>query len=251
MPRKKFIAGNWKMHTTSESARALATAIVAGVTDTRVRVAVAPPFPYLALVAEVLAGSPVSLAAQNTHPANEGAFTGEVSPLMLRDVGCTHVIIGHSERRHGLGESDEFLNRKLHAALAAGLQPIFCVGETLDEREGGTTERVIRRQLDAGLQGFDPARTDDLTIAYEPVWAIGTGRNATPQQAQDAHSCLRRRYGELFGNEPASRVAVLYGGSATPQNAPEIAAQPDVDGALVGGASLKPDLFLSIVELVR
>ncbi len=251
MPRTKFIAGNWKMFTTAQSGRELATAIARGVEDDRVRVAVCPPFPYLAQVGEVLRGSRVALGAQNLYPAKEGAFTGEVSPAMLVDVGCRYVIVGHSERRHILGESDDFINRKVHAALDAGLSVILCVGETEPEREANQTEAVLERQLTSGLKGVPADRIDRVVIAYEPVWAIGTGKNATPQQAQDAHAFLRRRFGQLYDAAAAERLTIQYGGSAKPDNVASLLAQPDVDGGLVGGASLKADLFLAIIRLAR
>jgi triosephosphate isomerase len=248
--RTKFIAGNWKMFTTQASARQLAAAVAGGVgNDERVRVAVCPPFPYLLPVAEVLRGSRVALGAQNVYPEKEGAFTGEVSPAMLLDCGCRYVIVGHSERRHILGETDAFINRKVRAALVAGLHVILCVGETLAEREANKTENVLETQLTGGLAGLAADALGSLVIAYEPVWAIGTGRNATPEQAQQAHAFLRRRIGEAFGEETAARLLIQYGGSAKPENVASLLGQPDVDGALVGGASLKADLFLAIVRL--
>jgi triosephosphate isomerase len=249
MPRTPFVCGNWKMFTSSASGRELASAVARGVTDDRVRVAVCPPFPYLTAIRDIVKSSRVGLGAQNLYPAKEGAFTGEVSPEMLIDVGCEVVIVGHSERRHGLGESDEFVKRKARAGLDAGLTVILCVGETLDERQGDRTEAVLDRQLTAGLKDVPASALDRLVIAYEPVWAIGTGHNATPQQAQDAHAFLRRRFGELTTAAAAERLVIQYGGSAKPENAASLLAQPDVDGALVGGASLKADLFLAIIGL--
>jgi triosephosphate isomerase len=251
MPRVPFVCGNWKMFTTAAGGRELAAAVAAGVTDGRVRVAVCPPFPYLASVQEALNGSRVGLGAQNLYPAKEGAFTGEVSPAMLVDVGCQFVIVGHSERRHVLGESDEFINRKVRAGLDAGLTVIFCVGETLAERQGERTEGVLDRQLSEGLKDIPPDAVDRLVIAYEPVWAIGTGHNASPKQAQDVHSFLRRRFGGLFSEAAAAGLIIQYGGSVKPENAAELMAKPDVDGALVGGASLKADSFLAIVAAAR
>jgi triosephosphate isomerase len=248
--RKKFIAGNWKMFTTRASAQDLAAAVVRGLgTEDRVDVAVCPPFPYLLPVAEVLRGSRVALGAQNLYPEKEGAFTGEVSPAMLLDCGCRYVILGHSERRHVLHEDDAFINRKVHAALGAGLQVILCVGETLAEREGGRTEKVLETQLAGGLAGVAGDGLARLVIAYEPVWAIGTGRNATPEQAEAAHAFIRRWVAGKFGEEAASRLPIQYGGSAKPENVASLLGQPDVDGALVGGASLKADLFLAIVRV--
>lgn len=250
--RQPFIAGNWKMFTNTASARELASVIARGVgAACPVRVAVCPPFPYLGTVAEALRGSAVALGAQNCYPEKEGAFTGEVSPAMLLDVGCRWVILGHSERRYVLGESDAFINRKIKAALATGLDVIFCVGETLQERENGQTEQVLQTQLTGGLEGLDPKALAHLVIAYEPVWAIGTGRNATPTQAQDTHAFLRSRIAASFGEETARSLLIQYGGSAKPENVESLLSQPDVDGALVGGASLKPDLFLAILRIAE
>jgi triosephosphate isomerase len=190
----------------------------------------------------------VGLGAQNVFPEKEGAFTGEVSPAMLRDVGCRYVIVGHSERRHKLGETDEFINRKVRAALAAGLQVILCVGETLEEREANRTEGVLNEQLTGGLAEVSAEALGGVVLAYEPVWAIGTGRNATPDQAEAAHAFLRRRVGELCGANAARGLLVQYGGSVKPDNVASLLRQPDVDGALVGGASLKADQFLAIVR---
>jgi triosephosphate isomerase len=247
--RKKFIAGNWKMYTTAATARDLAAAVARGVgAETRVTVAVCPPFPYLIPVAEALRGSNVGLGAQNVYFETEGAFTGEVSAQMLLDAGCRYVIVGHSERRHILHEDDALINRKAQAALAAGLVVILCVGETLAEREANRTEAVLQTQLNGGLAGLSADQMGQLVIAYEPVWAIGTGRNATPQQAQDAHSFIRWRVGNMFGEKAASALPIQYGGSVKPDNAAALLGQPDVDGALVGGASLKADSFLAIVR---
>jgi triosephosphate isomerase len=247
--RKKFVAGNWKMFTTAASARALAAAVVQNVGSANtVTVAVCPPFPYLAAVADVLRGSDVGLGGQNLYPEKEGAFTGEVSPTMLVDVGCQYVIIGHSERRHKLGETDALINRKVKAALAAGLTAILCVGETLAEREANHTEAVLDTQLTAGLAGITANDLGRMVIAYEPVWAIGTGRNATPAQAQAAHAFVRQRIGQLCGDGAAQALLIQYGGSVKPDNAVSLLSQPDVDGALVGGASLNADQFLAIVR---
>jgi triosephosphate isomerase len=249
--RPKFVAGNWKMHTSAAMARQLASAVVHGLgTEGRVRVALCPPFPYLALVGDVLRGSPVALGAQNLYPEQEGAFTGEVSPAMLLDVGCKYVILGHSERRRKpeLAESNAFINRKVHAALAAGLHVILCLGETLEERKAGQTEAVVEAQLVGSLLGLDPARMAGVVLAYEPVWAIGTGHSATHEQAQQAHAFLRRRIREMFGEETAAALLIQDGGSVKPDNAAGLLRQPDVDGALVGGASLNADQFLGIVR---
>jgi triosephosphate isomerase len=239
------------MHTSAATGRELAAAIARGVTTDTVRVAVCPPFSYLAQIREILRGSRIALGAQNLYPAKEGAFTGEVSPAMLVDVGCQLVILGHSERRHVLGETDEFINRKVHAALDAGLSVILCVGETLAERQADHTEAILDRHLTEGLKGVSADRLDRVVIAYEPVWAIGTGVNATPDQAQQAHAFLRRRFAQLYSDDAAQRLTIQYGGSAKPENVKELLGQPDVDGALVGGASLKPDLFLAIIRIAQ
>lgn len=247
--RKPFIAGNWKMYTTGDGAEKLAAAVVKGLgSDTRVTVAVCPPFTFLSRVAAVLKGSSVGLGGQNLYPEKEGAFTGEVSPVMLKDVGCRYVIVGHSERRHKLGENDAFINRKVHAGLAAGLEVILCVGETLEEREANRTETVLDTQISAGLTGLTAETLGRVVVAYEPVWAIGTGRNATPEQAQQVHAFLRRRVQEMYGEKAAQGLLIQYGGSVKPDNAATLLSQPDVDGALVGGASLQAESFLGIVK---
>jgi triosephosphate isomerase len=248
--RHKFVVGNWKMYTTTAEARNLARMIVEGVgNDERVSVVVCPPFPYLALVGEILKGSRVALGAQNLYPEKEGAFTGEVSPTMLLDLGCKYVILGHSERRHKLGESDTFINQKVRFALASGLDVILCVGETLDEREADQTEAVLDRQLINGLAGLSADTLTRLSIAYEPVWAIGNlGHHATPQQAQEAHAVIRRRFGQMFGEKSAQALAIQYGGSVKPDNAAALLRRHGVDGALIGGASLNADQFLTIVR---
>ena len=246
--RKKFIAGNWKMYTSGAGAKALAEGVARGVTDNAVTVAVCPPFPWLTTVADALKGTAIAVGGQNCHHATEGAYTGEVSPRMLLDAGCKYVIVGHSERRHGLGEPDRFLNLKVKAATSAGLNVIFCVGELLAEREAGQTEDVIWFQVAAGLNGLSPDQVSRLVIAYEPVWAIGTGKVATPAQAQDVHAFIRHRFAQHYGAAAAQALTILYGGSVKSDNAADILKQPDVDGALVGGASLKADSFLGIVR---
>lgn len=247
--RKKFVAGNWKMFTTSDTARQLAAAVVRGLgAEQRVAVAVCPPFPYLAAVSEVLKASRIALGAQNCFHEKEGAFTGEVSPAMLVDVGCRYVILGHSERRHKLGETDAFINRKVHAALAAGLEVILCLGETLEERQANQTEKILETQLNGSLAGLDAATLGRVVLAYEPVWAIGTGQNATPEQAQQAHAFIRGRIRQRFGEEAATALPIQYGGSVKPDNAASLFHQADVDGGLIGGASLNADHFLAIVR---
>ncbi|HVA07174.1 MAG TPA: triose-phosphate isomerase [Acidimicrobiales bacterium] len=250
---QKCIVGNWKMHTTAAGAARLSEAIVEGLSamrvEDRVAVTVCPPFPYLALVGKLLEGSRVALGAQNLYPEKEGAFTGEVSPAMLLDLGCTSVILGHSERRHTLGESDTFINRKVRVALAAGLDVILCVGETREQREADETEAVLDRQLTQGLAGIPVASVTHLSIAYEPVWAIGhPGHEATPQQARDAHALIRRRFSRIFDETAAHRLAIQYGGSVKPENAATLLNCDGVDGALIGGASLHADQFLDIVR---
>jgi triosephosphate isomerase (TIM) len=248
MPRKKFVAGNWKMYTTLAQAKELAAAVARGVTSDAVTVAVCPPFPWLLPVAEVLKGSRVDLGAQNVYFEKQGAFTGEVSPSMLREAGCKYVIVGHSERRHGLGEGDSAINHKAHTALEDGLHVILCVGETLAERERSLQERVFQRQVYAACAGLSDEQLARLVMAYEPVWAIGTGKVATPEQAQQAHHNIRLRMSQLYGEKIAGALPILYGGSVTADNAAGLMSQPDVDGALVGGASLKADSFLAIVK---
>jgi triosephosphate isomerase (TIM) len=250
---KKFIVGNWKMHTTIADAMHLATEIADGLgvmnIGDRVSVAVCPPFPYLALVGEILKGSRVALGAQNLYPARDGAFTGEVSPTMLLDLGCKYVILGHSERRRIFGESDAFVNQKVRVALTAGLDVILCVGETLDQRKSGQTEEVLDRQLTQGLVDVSSSVLNRMTIAYEPLWAIGNlGHHATPQQAQNVHALIRRRAGQIFGEKSARTLVIQYGGSVKPENAAALLGRPGVDGALIGGASLDADQFLAIVK---
>jgi triosephosphate isomerase len=247
--RQKFVAGNWKMYTTCATAKQLAAGVVKGMgEETRVRVAVCPPAPYLLPVGDVLRGSVVALGAQNSYAEKEGAFTGEVSPVMLADVGCKYVILGHSERRHKLGETDALVSRKVQAALAAGLQVILCVGETLAERQANRTEAVLDTQLDGSLAGVDAAGFAKAVLAYEPFWAIGTGQNATPEQAQQAHAFIRSRVAGKFGEAAAKAVVIQYGGSVKPDNAASLMHQPDVDGGLIGGASLNADQFLAIIR---
>ncbi len=249
--RQKFIVGNWKMHTTAFEAEQLAKGVIegAGGMPDHVSVIVCPPFPYLALIADMLKGSEVSLGAQNMYPQAEGAFTGEVSPTMLLDLGCRYVIVGHSERRHKLGESDAFINRKVACALAAGLDVILCVGETLEERKGRHTESVLDRQLSSGLAGVPGEALPHLSIAYEPVWAIGNDEHhATPRQAHDAHELIRRKLSQLCGETWAHKMTVQYGGSVEPGNAAAFLGQPGIDGVLIGGASLKADEFLAIAK---
>lgn len=244
--RRPLIAANWKMHKTLPEAAALAREVRLGLPPgLSAEVALAPPYTALAAVAQELAGAPIALAAQDTFWKREGAFTGAISPWMLKDLGCRYVIVGHSERRQHFGETNHTVNLKLKAAREAGLGLIFCVGETLDEREAGHTMARVREQLREGLAGLEALTGQELVIAYEPVWAIGTGKTATPQQAQEVHSFIR---GELAGLlKSAPDIRILYGGSVTPENAATLLAEADIDGALVGGASLKGPSFLKIV----
>lgn len=248
--RTLLIAGNWKLNpTTTEAAAALAESVKAGLgSASDVHVALCPPFVFLSQVDRALEGSPVGLGAQDMFWEPSGAFTGEISGGMLVDVGCTHVILGHSERRHGLGETNPDVNRKLKAALEAKLIPIVCIGETRDERLAERTESVLLEQLNGSLAGLSAAEMAGVVLAYEPVWAIGTGLTATPEQAQSAHAFLRGWLDQTFGAATAARVVVQYGGSVKPDNARELLACPDIDGALVGGASLKASDFLAIIR---
>ncbi len=251
--RTLLIAGNWKMNPGMRAeAAALAQAVKSGVGQvTGVRVVLCPPAVFLGEVDLVLAGSPIGMGAQNMHWEAGGAYTGELSATMLVDAGCTHVVLGHSERRHGMGETDAQVNCKLRAALAARLIPIVCLGETKDERLGDQTERVLLAQLAGSLAGVTSDEMAGTILAYEPVWAIGTGLTATPEQAQVAQHFIRRWLADQFGAATAARVVVQYGGSVKPDNAKELLACPDIDGALVGGASLKAIDFLAIFQAAR
>jgi triosephosphate isomerase len=246
--RTPILAANWKMHKTVAEAVGFARAFLPLVKDvTTAEIVVAPPFTALATVARELAGSNVKLAAQNVHPEKQGAFTGEVSPGMLAELGCAYAIVGHSERRALFGESSAFVAKKAAALLANGLLPIVCVGETLAEREAGRTFAVLEEQLDGSLAEIPAERAADVVLAYEPVWAIGTGRTATPAIAQEAHAMIRGWLGKRFGSA-AEQMRIQYGGSVKPDNTAELMAQRDIDGALVGGASLEPESFSLIVH---
>jgi triosephosphate isomerase len=225
--------------------------VAKGSHDVRADLAICPPFVYLCAVAAALKGSRVGLGAQNMYFEAKGAFTGEISAAMVKDTGCRYVILGHSERRHILGEKDEVIRTKVQAAFAAQIEPILCVGETLEERDGNRTLAVIERQVREGLTGTTAEQARRLTLAYEPVWAIGTGRNATPEQAQEVHAAIRKLLAALFGADTAETIRIQYGGSVKPENAHAILGQPDVDGALVGGASLKADSFLQIARAAK
>jgi triosephosphate isomerase len=247
--RKLFIAGNWKMNLD----RAKSVELVRGLADafrttTNVDVAVCPPAVYLSEVAGTLQGSSIGLGAQNVYSKPDGAFTGELSCPMLKDVGCRYVILGHSERRAIFGETDAQINEKLHAVLAAGLTPIVCVGETLEEREAGRTAEVVRSQCRGSLAGLSETQMRATVLAYEPVWAIGTGRTATPDQAEEVHRDIRELLATMFSSETSQQIIIQYGGSVKADNALELLSQPNIDGALVGGASLKVDSFSGIVQ---
>jgi triosephosphate isomerase len=251
MSRTPLIVGNWKMNKTTKETRNFCLRLkneLAGLKDRQVEVAVAPPFPALAVGAEALLGSSISVSAQDVFWAESGAFTGEVSPSMLLDAGCRYAIIGHSERRQYFCENDESVNKKAAALMKAGLIPIVCLGESLAERQGGLAFSVVERQLRMGLKDLAVKNPKDLVIAYEPVWAIGTGQTATPQQAQEIQALIRQRLKERFPREMAEGVRILYGGSVKPDNTAELMAMEDVDGALVGGASLEIASFAGIVR---
>ena len=243
--RRAIIAANWKMQKTAAEAVAFAEKLEPLIRDVEhVDVVVAPPYTALAALAAALSADRIEVAAQNVHPEASGAYTGEISLEMLREAGCSRVIVGHSERRAQFGETSAFVARKVCAAQAAGLEPIVCVGEALAEREAGQTVAVIGRQLEESLEGASP----DLVVAYEPVWAIGTGRTATPDTAQEVHAFIRERLGVRFGPRPAEAIRIQYGGSVKPENAADLLACPDIDGALVGGASLDPESFSAIIR---
>ncbi len=247
--RRKLIAGNWKMNTDLAAATALAQGVVAGCTElSQVDLVVCPPAVYLHPVASLLVGSPVGLGAQNMSAESNGAWTGEISSSMLLDLGVRYVILGHSERRQSMGETDAAVNAKTHRALGEGLTPIVCVGELLEQREQGRTGEVIHAQFAGSLAEISADQIERIVIAYEPVWAIGTGKVATPEQAEEVHADLRRLLTERYNHEIASKVRLLYGGSVKPDNAGQLLGQPNVDGALVGGASLKASDFLGIAN---
>ncbi|HYB44508.1 MAG TPA: triose-phosphate isomerase [Candidatus Methylomirabilis sp.] len=247
--RTPLVVGNWKMHGTISESRALAQSVRDGLRRPRgVEVAVCPPFTALAAVAAVLEGSPIGVGAQNCHWEPSGAFTGEVSPAMLVELGCRLVLLGHSERRHIMHETDDEINRKVAAALDHGLQPILCVGETAEERRQGLTFTVVEGQLRAGLAGVSPEDMGRCVLAYEPVWAIGTGVTATPTQAAEVHSYLRGLVSQLGSKDLAQTIHILYGGSVKADNAAAFTQEPDVDGALVGGASLQAPSFIAIAR---
>lgn len=247
MARNTLIAGNCKMNKTASEAAVLAGELLTAVqAKDGTEVLVCPPYTALQPTLEALKNSPIAVGAQSVHWENSGAYTGEISAAMLADLGVSHAIIGHSERRQYFGETDETVNKRLHASLAGGLIPVVCIGETLEERDAGQVESVIRRQVETGFAGLSSEQMEQTVIAYEPVWAIGTGRTATPEQAQEVHALVRSLVRDTFG-ETADAVRILYGGSMKPANAAELLAQPDIDGGLIGGASLKAGDFAEIV----
>ncbi len=249
--RKPIIAGNWKMYKTIAEARDLVRALKQALADIdSVEIVVSPPFTALGAVVEELRGSNISVAAQNMYWEESGAYTGEISPLMIKDIGCNFVIIGHSERRQFFNETDATVNKKVKAALKTGLTPIVCVGETLEEREVGATMKIVERQIREGLAGLHSQEMEKIVIAYEPVWAIGTGKTATPEQAEEVHQLISSLITQNAGTV-ARNIRILYGGSVKPDNIDDLMAQPNIDGALVGGASLKADSFARIVRFQR
>jgi triosephosphate isomerase len=246
--RKKVIAGNWKMNNDLHQSQKLVSEIINGLgKDTKADVIVCPPFTSLSEVSSLLKGTQIKLGAQNMYYEESGAYTGEVSADMLKSVGCEYVILGHSERRVIFNEPDELINKKIIAAFAKGLKPIFCIGELLKQREKGETMQVISRQVEKGLEGVSAEQMKNVIIAYEPVWAIGTGKTATPKQAQEVHSFIRELGAKKFSTSVADNLIIQYGGSVKPENSAELLSQKDIDGALVGGACLKADSFLGII----
>ena len=249
MSRKYLIAGNWKMNKTASESASLVQQVHASVgSQSTVQVAVCPPFTSMGKISEELDGSQIALGAQNMHQEASGAYTGEVSAEMLRDLYVTYVILGHSERRQYFGETNESVNKKILSTVAGNLKPIYCIGETLDQRERNETLEVVRTQIREGLENFSDSEVENLVIAYEPVWAIGTGKTATDEMAQEVHSFIRKTLAELFGENAAETIRILYGGSMNAKNASGLLAQPDVDGGLIGGASLTPKSFCEIVQ---
>ena len=247
--RKPIIAGNWKMYKDVNEAVELTNDIKRGAFDVdNVEIVICPPFSDLSDVGEMITSGNIALGGQNCYWETEGAFTGEISVPMLKSVGCTYVIIGHSERRKYFGETDETVNLKVKAAIDGGLKPIMCVGETLEEREADKTLEVVKTQVTGGLKGFEEGYLDSLVIAYEPVWAIGTGKTATPQQAQEVHAMIRNLLKEMFSESLSDSKCILYGGSVKPENIKELMEEEDIDGGLIGGASLKSESFVDIIK---
>ena len=248
MDRRPLIAGNWKMHTTAQEAQKLGTFVVKAANSVPGRdVMIAPPFTALSAVSEILSGTGVLLGAQNVHWEAQGAFTGEISAPMLKEIGCSMAIIGHSERRHVFGETDRMINRRVKGAMQFDLIPVFCIGETLEQREAGQTLKVLEEQIRAGLAAVEVTDGSQIVVAYEPVWAIGTGKTATESQAQDAHSFIRTLLADIYEKNIAAQIRILYGGSVKPENIDILMQQNDIDGALVGGAALKAEMFERII----
>ncbi|MEJ5350629.1 MAG: triose-phosphate isomerase [Melioribacteraceae bacterium] len=248
--RKKVVAGNWKMNNDINSSVNLINEIKKGLNqkNLNVEVIICPPFTSLETANVLIKDTPIKLGAQNMYFETSGAFTGEISPLMLKSVGCEYVILGHSERRTIFHESNQLINKKIKSAVANGLKPIFCIGETLEEREKGETFNVVETQIREGLTDLTEQELKNLIIAYEPVWAIGTGRNATPEQAEEVHKFIRELIAQIYSKEFAENLIIQYGGSVKPENSKDLMSQPDIDGALVGGACLKADSFIKIIE---
>ena len=247
--RRPFIGGNWKMFLDAAEGKRLAEELVEGIKGVKDRdIMICPAFPMLQEVSRIVKGSGIFVGAQNMYYESEGAFTGEVSARMLLSVGCSHVIIGHSERRHVFHEKNDFIQKKVAAALNAGLKPVFCVGELLGEREAGKTETVVREQVDEGLKGVAAQELENIVIAYEPVWAIGTGKTATPEDADSVHSFIRTLVTDLYGERVAGALRIIYGGSVKPDNVDGLMAMENIDGALVGGASLNSESFTRIIK---
>ncbi len=251
--RKKVIAGNWKMYTDIFESANLVKALVNKLrkAPSDPEVVVCPPFTSLVVVSRLIQGSKIKLGAQNMYHEDEGAYTGEISAKMLKSIGCQYVILGHSERRQYFNETNDLINLKVKMALQTGLTPIVCIGEKLDEREKGITEQVVTAQAKGVLRDIRGSDIEKVIIAYEPVWAIGTGRNATPEQAEEVHQLIRKLVGQLSGWSIAEQLVIQYGGSVKPDNAPDLLSQPNVDGALVGGASLKSDSFIAIIKAAQ
>ncbi len=247
--RKKVIAGNWKMNNDISGTAELISGIINNIDFSKVtsEIIVCPPFTSLETASELAKNTPIKVGAQNMFFEDKGAFTGEISASMLLSAGCDYVILGHSERRAIFNESNEWINKKIHKALSSGLKPIFCVGETLEERESGTMKDVLREQITAGLKDVSSAQMEEIIVAYEPVWAIGTGKTASPEQAEEVHKFIRDLIEEMFNKEVADGLVIQYGGSVKPNNAKELLSQPNIDGALIGGAALKSDSFIDII----
>jgi len=248
--RRKVIAGNWKMHKDLNETQNLISKLSNGIAKEELKcdVIICPPFTSLSEASSLIKDTKIKLGAQNMHFEDKGAFTGEISPAMLKSVGCEYVILGHSERRAIFGETNEIINKKIKKALNSGLKPIFCIGETLQERENGTMKNVLKKQVNEGLQQVSKGEMEKIIIAYEPVWAIGTGVTATPEQAQEVHFYVRELVSEIFGDDTAKNLIIQYGGSVKPDNASELLSQNDIDGALVGGACLEADSFIGIIK---